>query len=400
MPIDLRIEGDASQCHEVAAWLEEGLAASAQRCVGHLASVNVRSELVWAGPAGDAFRGTTGRATDQGDDLDGRIKDLGRAIEAYAVDLDTLRARLDQAREVALAGGLDVTDAQVADPGPAPPPVPGLPPSPTAGDIDAQITAAQAVGAYNQRVAAYKEAAEIAGSGRQIQRAAETGLMDHASALLSAKALFTALDGVINTVGTAHQRYSPWRIASQQFFRKATAANALATNPMMSHDRRMAASMRETVNRLDGEYAKQRASATALARAINQLPTWVTAGGTYSPGHHIPKAWNGRVATKVTTVGKSVPYAGIVVNALGAGYEISQGKPADQALVSSGASVVTGGLTTVALAGAPVALVVVAGIGVVMLTDAAVDKIYENAEEPAAASEPPPSKPLPAGDGR
>ncbi|MGH8939804.1 MAG: WXG100 family type VII secretion target, partial [Actinomycetes bacterium] len=108
--------------------------------------VRGQSEWAWVGDSGAAFRA---RMTSGGQRADGMLEESERAAQSfddYAGNLQTAQIQMARARDVALEGGLQVTENEILEPGPAPT-------APTALPSDGSATP-QMVMAHNEAVQA------------------------------------------------------------------------------------------------------------------------------------------------------------------------------------------------------------------------------------------------------
>ncbi|WP_215548291.1 hypothetical protein [Amycolatopsis sp. CA-230715] len=105
-----------------------------------------------------------------------------RALHAFADEINTVKARMSQAKQVASAAGLTVSETEIQPPGPAPGPGPApLPYGPVLATVQQehdQATARQqaAVDEYNRRTAAFNEATATVNDARGKERAAHEAL--------------------------------------------------------------------------------------------------------------------------------------------------------------------------------------------------------------------------------
>ncbi len=166
-----------------------------------------------------------------GSQVDGLSEDLrgtGRALDAHADDVDTVTARVDLAAGVAREGGLAVTETQIADPGPPPPPAQPLPTDrpPTAQQQQAHEVATQSMSAYVAKVAAYQEAGRIVSEARGIELASQRKLLDFLESQAK-KSPLTIGDLSTGLAGTVAARTSKFRADATRMADKAARAGRL-----------------------------------------------------------------------------------------------------------------------------------------------------------------------------
>ena len=142
-----------------------------------------RSEAVWEGQAADGFRESAGRNGKDADSLADLFARMAGAMTVFADDLDTVKARMEQAKQAAHEGKLTVQPNAIQPPAASP----TGPPEPLQGrasaadnaahsQASADFQAAQAL--HGQQQAAYAEAQAIVAEARQIEQAAHVKLTD------------------------------------------------------------------------------------------------------------------------------------------------------------------------------------------------------------------------------
>ncbi|MHA6802951.1 hypothetical protein [Salinifilum ghardaiensis] len=110
------------------------------------------------------------------------------ALDAFADDLDTVRAKMNQAREVAAQHGLNVTATTIEHPGQAPPKMPSTAPGP---DTTERTPAEQqAIADYQAKIRAFNEAHATVQAARRKEDSAHDALQ---KALKMTKSLPEAL---------------------------------------------------------------------------------------------------------------------------------------------------------------------------------------------------------------
>jgi len=174
MPLDIAVKGDPGSIRATATWLKT-TSTSVHDTGTQVYGARGDSESEWLGAAGDAFRGVMTGVGGKVDELAGDLGVTRDALNAHADDLDTVKSRMDQAREVAAAAGLPTTETSISEPGPAPAaptPLPTDRPA-TAGEQQAHATATQAQSVYAAQVQAYNEAATTVADGRAKETASQ-----------------------------------------------------------------------------------------------------------------------------------------------------------------------------------------------------------------------------------
>ncbi|QWF80057.1 hypothetical protein HUW46_03472 [Amycolatopsis sp. CA-230715] len=180
-PLSIEVLGDPATCHTSATGLEalsKGVGGLASAC----ASTGGSSEAFWHGGAGPAFRGVMANGKANAGQVEQAATTGARALHAFADEINTVKARMSQAKQVASAAGLTVSETEIQPPGPAPGPGPApLPYGPVLATVQQehdQATARQqaAVDEYNRRTAAFNEATATVNDARGKERAAHEAL--------------------------------------------------------------------------------------------------------------------------------------------------------------------------------------------------------------------------------
>ncbi|MDI2031683.1 alpha/beta hydrolase [Saccharopolyspora sp. TS4A08] len=144
----------------------------------------------WDGAASEAFQGWTSQQGGDGDALAGMFGRVASAVEAWCDEIDTVKSRMEQAKQVANGGGLIVLRDLIYPPKPLPAADPNAIPGSGTQPPQAQSEAAQAK--HAQAEAAYAEAEATVTQARDMERSA------HAQ-------LIRALDAAKNDVGLISQ---------------------------------------------------------------------------------------------------------------------------------------------------------------------------------------------------
>lgn len=175
--INTVVNGNSASCRQAANWLgRAGSGIDAAISAGSSAASS--SESCWQGTAADGFRNHLGQVGWDSMTLSETVTSTQQALNAFAADLDTVNARVTQARSVASAAGLTVTPTTIEAPGSAP----AHPIGPVVGQEAAAFYQAQA--AYNTKVSAFNEARTTVSDARALETRAHatlTGPMRDAS---------------------------------------------------------------------------------------------------------------------------------------------------------------------------------------------------------------------------
>jgi len=150
--IDLTSYGNPDAC-AAAADRVGALAGAVGEAAQVVDAVVSRSASAWSGPAGDAFRDSCTRLGADLDESAARLHRASAALGVFAERLHDVRARLDEAREVAVAAGVMVV-----------------------GNLVLPATGSAAAGGY-------RRAAAIADAARRAEQAAHKALLAEMSAV-------------------------------------------------------------------------------------------------------------------------------------------------------------------------------------------------------------------------
>lgn len=174
MSVETHVDGNVKSCRTVATELRnlgQGIdigGNTLRRAAGD-------SEEEWKGRAGDAFRRFMNPVTHSCTRVAAETDGAGQALDTFSDDLDTVKSRMAQARQVASGAGLTVNGETIEEPrhpGPGPQPGPNGEP-PASGEVAAHN---RAVSAFNHQEKAYREVSQTAAEARQIERAAHETL--------------------------------------------------------------------------------------------------------------------------------------------------------------------------------------------------------------------------------
>lgn len=178
MPIDTHVKGDPGSVRSSARWLRT-MSEAVHQSGTEIRTAGTNAEAEWHGPAGDAFRGRMTQAAGQVDALSANFAGAGQAMDTHATDLDTVLARMEQARGVALAAGLPVTETAICEPG-GPPSAPAPLPKgrcPTTAEQQAFNAGTQAVTDFVAKCKAFVECAGIVAEARQTETDSQATLL-------------------------------------------------------------------------------------------------------------------------------------------------------------------------------------------------------------------------------
>lgn len=353
MPVDTKIEGNPESVTRAASWVRDSLASRVTDTASQIYNARNQADAGWTGPAAGAFRDRMTQGARITDDFAGTARTMAQKLDDLAADLRRARSDMERIRSEASAAGLTVNGDVIAEPGPAPA-APGTPPTGDAATPDAVQAHNDAVQAQQEHAAKVRAYNKAQGEVEGVQRAWKSTVERITEEANSAgpKAWLTVADVAGNTIAAAAgAKYSSFLLDGARHYAD-DAARA------MSHVRAYGDVVLDPKNfytQLDRAQAGTRASAALAddaARASSKAKlTGLRLGGALAVG-------------------------GVV-------YDVANGKPVGQAVVSNGAgfaaSVGAGAVVGTAIGG-PVGTAVgaVVGAGVGVFTSGMVDSLYEN----------------------
>ncbi|GAB2665242.1 hypothetical protein GCM10027271_25300 [Saccharopolyspora gloriosae] len=176
-PLVTLVEGTPESCRTTAT--ELGKLGDGVHDVGTgLRQVRGESESCWTGEAGENFRRAMQEKGAAADDLDEATSRAKAALETFADELQSVIARMKQAREVASEHGLTLTPTTIEPPRP-PPPEPGLKtdgPSLNERPLHDFEAAAKAKADHERKVRGFEEAKATVADARSKEQDAHKAL--------------------------------------------------------------------------------------------------------------------------------------------------------------------------------------------------------------------------------
>lgn len=177
MAINTRIDGNPENVRSTSSWLRDSLAKGVSETATAIYDSRNNAEAGWKGSASEAFAtkmSTAGRKSEQ---FSSAIKSAAQDIDTYADQLQRAQEDMRTVRERAAGEGLTVNGDVIEDPGPGPS-QPGEAPSGKAATpeaIAAHEDASAAAKAHSTKVAAYNKAkADADAAGHLAKLGADT----------------------------------------------------------------------------------------------------------------------------------------------------------------------------------------------------------------------------------
>lgn len=383
-PINTNFNGSVAECRAGSKWLAS-VAGAVHNAGTQLHQCRSESEAAWRGQAGDAFRGNTDRLAQASDALDERADKVGKALAAFADDLDTIQRQVVHVRDHAGEAGLVLAGKLIMPPGPTPGGAPTQPPagsSPGATEQYEQQQAAfaTAYGAHQRKVEAFDEASTTIAQLREREGEAHRALGDVLRQKgFAEKYLLTIFSRAATTVGTSQTAVASARSALDAriagYDTKIAAAQKLVDTSASTDPASIAA--RRTVNSLQATRDGADAALTKIKKA-QRVTTWT--GGSIANANpaRFVRGSSSPVAQSVKPLAKKVPFVGTGLTAFSAGKNIYEGKPAaketEKAVGGTAASIATGAAVGTMIGG-PVGTVV--GVGAGLIASYGVEKFVD-----------------------
>ncbi|WP_216212599.1 WXG100 family type VII secretion target [Amycolatopsis aidingensis] len=353
MPIDTKIEGDPGSITSAATWVRDSLASTVTDTASQIYRARNSADAGWRGTAAEAFRDRMTQGARTTDEFAGTAKTMAQKFDDIAADLKRAQSDMENIRTQASSAGLAVNGEVIADPGPAPA-APG--PKPT-GDaatpqaLQAHGDAVDAQNAHAKQVAAYEKAKADAKDVRTRWKGAVEGIAKEANSQGPKPWLTVGAVAGDTIAAAAGAKYSSFLLKGAQHYlddaAQATRHVKAFGDVVLDHKNFYAQVDRaQASTRAAGALTDDAAKATSKAKL-----TGLKLGGALAIG--------------------------------GIAYDIANGKPVDQAVVSGGvgfgASVAAGAAVGTVIGG-PVGTAVgaVVGAGVGVFTSGMVDSLYEN----------------------
>ncbi|MEV5543547.1 hypothetical protein AB0L13_42670 [Saccharopolyspora shandongensis] len=369
MPLDTEVKGDPGSLTAVCDWANTQ-SDGAEEAARQIQLTSAESESGWRGAAADGFRAVLIAAGMMADTEVRALQDTCRALQTHADDLNTVKAMMQRAQDVAALGGLLVHGFKIEEPGPAPAdqtPLPtGRPATPE--ETQEHAAAVEAQRAFDRKAQAYAEASQIVKEARDKESQSQHVLVRFLSGVLDpAKLSLTLTDICAGFIGATAVRNSQYKRFADDAMTKAERAAKLTASQNLSLANRGKATAIQITNDLKAKDALDQAVATRAARVIDRFPPRVQATLRGLDVKLIPKGFTPASPwlQGASKFGKIIPGLGLLATAGGIGYDISQGKDPTIAVASGTGSLVTGAIVGAAIGGPPGAIVGgVVGIGV------------------------------------
>lgn len=386
MSLNTQIVGDPQGCRTYGGWLRS-LGDGALDTGDLLGQVRTNSEFCWGDQVGDLFRLRIEDGRRDASALYDELSRIGDAVNGFADDLATAIASMNEARTVAVQGGVPVTEHTIE-----PPPFPEHLADVLVPDrIDAISAESTATAAHQAHLAAYQQAARIVHRARAEEQHAHEALarrIDEQQRRLEEirdlSRFLPLLHALTGGPAATYPHSSSWSRLAAYHRGLADEARRLLDDPAQTPHSRQ---------HLLNQYLVNQSRAAQASRAAARLdPGAVLRGLQHSPvgrsvlqtlGTNAGRAAEtgaGQAPRAVAGVMRSVPVAGVLGVGAAVAMDVAAGESPTQAVVSNGAAVTLGAVTTSVLlassfAGPAGIGAVAAGVGIALLADYTVDQI-------------------------
>lgn len=335
--IDTVVNGNAAACRQAADWLgkaEGGIEAAFSAA----STTQSRSESCWQGSAADGFRAHIGQVGSDAMQLGSAASGARQALNAFAADLDTVTARMTQARSVASAASLMVTPTTIQAPGPAP--------IHRTGPVTSQEATEfyQAQAAYNTKLSAFNEAKATVTGARQLESQAHsnlTGPMQDSTTMtqnlvtISSTATGIGLSVLGNTQDAANDLYDD----ADDITAHAQRMEQLALDSDLTDAGRAAAARAGTL--ANAGASETSAEAASIEKAVNRVPGPIRDFIAKNPGALVEDSSG--LLKLGQGVAKNLPYVGTTASLVFGGLEVLDGSETPtQAIAETGLSLAGG----------------------------------------------------------
>lgn len=335
--INTVVNGNPGACRQAAGWLGK-LGAGVDTNRDAIAKAQTESEGCWQGTAADGFRNHVGQIALDADKLSASASTAVQALTKFADELDTVDARMSQARSVAASAALTVTPSGIDGPGPAPMHRQG----PLGGHEAVQFYQAQQ--RYTTQLSAFKEAQATVTEARELEAQAHAELtppMQQANNTVQTLVTISS-----NVSGTTLNTIQGIQGAAQDLYRQAGDIEAhsqrmeqLALDSELTDAGRAAAARAGQLSSAGA--AGVEAQATKIESSVNKIPAGVRKVIAANPGDLIEDSSGFLKVTK--GVLKGVPYAGTLASITFGAVSVADGSEKPAQAVAETAGGIAGG---------------------------------------------------------
>lgn len=356
MSLNVKVDAKPTEIRQAAGWLGDA-GRLVHDSAGAVRTASGLSESGWEGQAGPAFRETMGKVGPGVDNVAEQARRLHEALDTHADDIDTVRARMEQARSIARQAGLRVTRLKIFDPGPPPPEPPPFPKDhlPTPPEHNAYVAMQDARYEYMRKLKAFYECTQIVNEAREIEHESQSRLHRIISGIVKG-APFTIASFASGLAGAILAQNSKLSATSNSYKTQAALwAKELGKGGIDINDPHWrTAAIQHTIASVEAREAARKVNATRLQRAVNRLPDPVQRALRSNIGA-TPRTGS-NVLGKALPFLKVTPVVGTVLSAGAVAAQTAQGADPRTATSNTALSGAFGYIAsaTVAISGGPV----------------------------------------------
>lgn len=366
MPLDIKVDAQPGTIRMAADWLD-GMARAVDAALDIINRVRAESEGSWTGDAGESFRDGTGKIAPRVDEVSNSYADFARELRRHADAIDTVKIRMDQARELALKEGLMVQGDLIMEPGPEPPDPAPLPADKPATPEQKQAHAAgvRAQADFARKVQAYADCAAMVAEARRMENDSIAILNRFLGGLIE-KAPFNAADVLTGLAGATAGQTAALRAKAMEIARSGSLeiSERLANNPYMSLQARTRAAAIHITRAQEVAELERKAIETRTAQWVDRLGprTKQFLQLALDFGQKDARVGSGLLRGALS-VGSKLPVVGLGITGVGIGYDIGKGKDPTTSVASGLGGFLAGAGASAGLAamGTPVGWVVAGG---------------------------------------
>lgn len=342
MPLNIHVEAEPQSMRALAAWMRN-VAGQVRGASDRTLHARTASNDGWQGDAAEGFRAVGYRISRDADTLDGTYTDSATTIEGHANDIEVVRNKMGDARDIATKAGLRCTDREIADPGEPPPK-----PQPHS-DLDSGNEALEKVDAWrawhdwHAKAQAYAKCATLATEARRIEQDSQNAALNAVQGMAEGTNIITATNFLNGLAAGYITQQSSWRANVDTF--KGIAEDALreGRNPTHGSATQGKNLVLGLVNQARATITENRANTNYIGHWLEKLPEGVKKPVTSRLGEFIPA--KATYLAKAPAVLKSISSVGGTLAGVAAGLQIADGKNPATAVASNGAGLITGTAT-------------------------------------------------------
>lgn len=319
----------------------------------------------WQGRAGEGFQAVANRLRNEGSSVADAYRCGAKTLRRHAHDIEAVRRRMGDARDVARNAGLDVTEREIRDPGPPPPEPEPILPSDVGDAADAKRQALSTYRQWTEKAAVYAQCTAMVAEARTMETTAQQNAVAALKGALTDKPLVTAADVTTGLASAYLTQQKTWRTRAAWWGNVATEAADASRN--MNHGaplqtRNLMVSM---FSKVQQDINTAKADSHKIGRWIEKLPTRAQNALTWKLERLFPK--NRPFISKAPGVVRKLPGLGGLFSAASVAMDMANGKNPATSIATAGSGLLTGTVAGGIVGGPPGAL-----FGFVMGTGASI----------------------------